>query len=432
MNKRILGLAVPSIISNITVPLLGLVDVSIVGHLGSATYIGAIAVGGMLFSMIYWIFGFLRMGTSGLTAQAYGRRDLAEVILSFVRSVGIAFGLGLLLILLQYPILKVAFMLIDATPAIKELASLYFRICIWGAPAVLGLYSFAGWFVGMQNSRFPMYIAITQNVVNIAASLFFVFVWNRGVAGVAMGTLVAQYAGLLMASLLWYGYYRRLWPKLNWKMLTDYEAMRSFFILNRDIFFRTLCLVAVTTYFTSRGAEQGDVILAVNTLLMQLFTLYSYIMDGFAYAGEALTGRYVGAHNRVDLERMIRALFAWGIGLALTFTLLYGIGGSSFLGLLTNEREVLNASSDYFYWVLAIPLAGMAAFLWDGIYIGATASRQMLYSMLVASASFFLLQGLLQQQMGNHALWMAFIVYLFLRGLVQTGLARKILSKSER
>lgn len=432
MNKRILGLAVPSIISNITVPLLGLVDVSIVGHLGSATYIGAIAVGGMLFSMIYWIFGFLRMGTSGLTAQAYGRRDLAEVILLFVRSVGIALGLALLLILLQYPILKVAFTLIDATPAIKELASLYFRICIWGAPAVLGLYSFAGWFVGMQNSRFPMYIAIIQNVVNIAASLFFVFVWNRGVAGVAMGTLVAQYAGLLMASLLWYGYYRRLWQKLNWQMLTDYEAMRSFFILNRDIFFRTLCLVAVTTYFTSRGAEQGDIILAVNTLMMQLFTLYSYIMDGFAYAGEALTGRYVGAHNQADLTRMIQTLFAWGVGLALAFTLLYGIGGSSFLSLLTNEQEVLNASSDYFYWVLAIPLAGMAAFLWDGIYIGATASRQMLYSMLVASISFFILQGIFQQRMGNHALWMAFIAYLFLRGLVQTGLARKILLKSER
>ena len=432
MNKRILGLAVPSIISNITVPLLGLVDVSIVGHLGSATYIGAIAVGGMLFSMIYWIFGFLRMGTSGLTAQAYGRRDLAEVILLFVRSLGIAFGLALLLILLQYPILKVAFTLIDATPAIKDQASLYFRICIWGAPAVLGLYSFAGWFVGMQNSRFPMYIAITQNVVNIAASLFFVFIWNRGVAGVAMGTLVAQYAGLLMALLLWYGYYRRLWQKLNWQMLTDYETMRSFFILNRDIFFRTLCLVAVTTYFTSRGAEQGDIILAVNTLMMQLFTLYSYIMDGFAYAGEALTGRYVGAHNQADLRRMIRTLFAWGVGLALAFTLLYGIGGSSFLGLLTNEQEVLNASSDYFYWVLAIPLAGMAAFLWDGIYIGATASRQMLYSMLVASVSFFILQRIFQQQMGNHALWMAFIAYLFLRGLVQTGLARKILLKSER
>ena len=212
MNKRILGLAVPSIISNITVPLLGLVDVSIVGHLGSATYIGAIAVGGMLFSMIYWIFGFLRMGTSGLTAQAYGRRDLAEVILSFVRSVGIAFGLGLLLILLQYPILKVAFMLIDATPAIKELASLYFRICIWGAPAVLGLYSFAGWFVGMQNSRFPMYIAITQNIVNILASLCFVFLFGMKVEGVALGTLIAQYAGFLMALLLWLRYYKQLRP----------------------------------------------------------------------------------------------------------------------------------------------------------------------------------------------------------------------------
>ena len=339
---------------------------------------------------------------------------------------------GVSIVLIKYPILKVAFTLIDATPAIKDLASLYFRICIWGAPAVLGLYSFAGWFVGMQNSRFPMYIAITQNVVNIAASLFFVFVWNRGVAGVALGTLVAQYAGLLMASLLWYGYYRRLWQKLNWQMLTDYEAMRSFFILNRDIFFRTLCLVAVTTYFTSRGAEQGDIILAVNTLMMQLFTLYSYIMDGFAYAGEALTGHYVGAHNQADLRRMIRTLFAWGVGLALAFTLLYGIGGSSFLGLLTNEQEVLNASSDYFYWVLAIPLAGMAAFLWDGIYIGATASRQMLYSMLVASVSFFILQRIFQQQMGNHALWMAFIAYLFLRGLVQTGLARKILLKSGR
>lgn len=432
MNKRILGLAVPSIISNITVPLLGLVDVSIVGHLGSATYIGAIAVGGMLFSMIYWVFGFLRMGTSGLTAQAYGRRDLDEVFFLFVRSMGIAQGLAFLLILFQSLILEVAFKLIDTTPAIEELASLYFRICIWGAPAVLGLYGFAGWFVGMQNSRFPMFIAITQNIINIAASLFFVYVWNRGVAGVALGTLVAQYAGLLMASLLWYGYYRRLWQKLDWKTLTNYEAMRAFFYLNRDIFFRTLCLVAVTTYFTSQGAEQGDVILAVNTLLMQLFTLYSYIMDGFAYAGEALTGRYVGAHNRTDLVRMIRTLFYWGIGLAVAFTLLYGIGGSSFLGLLTNDQEVLDASAAYFYWVLAIPLAGMAAFLWDGIYIGAAASRQMLYSMLAASASFFILQGLFHQQMGNHALWMAFIVYLFLRGLLQTGLARKILPKTER
>ncbi len=430
MNKRILALAIPSIISNITVPLLGLVDVSIVGHLGSAAYIGAIAVGGMLFSMIYWVFGFLRMGTSGMTAQAYGRRDLYEVAMLFVRSVGISFGLAFLLILLQKPILFVAFQLIDTTPAIQELASLYFSICIWGAPAVLGLYSFSGWFVGMQNSRFPMYIAIVQNIVNILSSLFFVFVWNLGVAGVALGTLIAQYSGLLMASALWFYFYRRLWKKIIWKAWGQYEAMRSFFRLNRDIFFRTMCLLAVTTYFTSRGAEQGEVILAVNTLLMQLFTLFSYIMDGFAYAGEALTGRYIGAHNKKELYHMIRNLFFWGFGLAAAFTCLYAIGGTPFLGLLTNEANVLEAAADYFYWVLAIPLCGVAAFVWDGVYIGATASRQMLNSMFVASASFFVIYFLFYQELGNHALWLAFIVYLFQRGAVQTFLAKKILIQS--
>ena len=207
MNRRILRLAIPSIISNITVPLLGLVDVAIVGHLGAASFIGAIAVGGMLFSMIYWVFGFLRMGTSGLAAQAFGRRDLDEVALVFVRSLGIGILLGLLLAFLQTPILSVAFRLIDTTDEVRRLAALYFHICVWGAPAVLGLYGFAGWFVGMQNSRFPMYIALVQNVVNIVASLYFVFLGKMGVAGVAFGTLIAQYVGFLMAFFLWRLYY---------------------------------------------------------------------------------------------------------------------------------------------------------------------------------------------------------------------------------
>ena len=294
MNKKILQLAIPSIISNITVPLLGLIDVAIVGHLGSASYIGAIAVGGMLFNIIYWIFGFLRMGTSGMTSQAYGKRDLTEVTRILFRSVGVGFLISLGLLILQYPILKVAFTLIDATEEVKQWASLYFNICIWGAPAVLGLYGFAGWFIGMQNSRFPMFIAITQNIVNIAASLCFVFVLGMKVEGVALGTLIAQYAGLLMAFALWLKYYKRLKAYIDWNGLWGREAMRRFFSVNSDIFFRTLCLVAVTTFFTSTGARQGDVILAVNTLLMQLFTLFSYIMDGFAYAGEALAGRFIG------------------------------------------------------------------------------------------------------------------------------------------
>ena len=423
MNKKILNLALPSIISNITVPLLGLVDVAIVGHLGSAAYIGAIAVGGMFFNMIYWMFAFLRMGTSGLASQAYGRRDLKESSLVFVRSVGMAVGLGFLLILFQSLILHGAFLFVRTTEEIKELAGLYFRICIWGAPAVLGLYSYAGWYVGMQNSRFPMYIAIAQNVVNIFSSLCFVFLFKMGVAGVALGTLVAQYAGFLFATLLWSVYYCRLWRLLDFKKVMDRKALKSFFLLNRDIFFRTLCLVAVTTCFTSQGAGRGEIILAVNALLMQLFTLFSYVMDGFAYAAEALTGRYVGAKNLNGFKRLVRVLFAWGAGLSLLFTVLYITGGKSFLALLTNEEMVLNAATRYAFWTWCIPLAGMAAFLWDGIYIGATASRQMLYSMLIASICFFVVYMSLRALIGNHALWLAFIVYLLSRGMVQTCLA---------
>lgn len=418
-DRQILHIALPSIVSNITVPLLGLIDVSIVGHLGAASYIGAIAVGGMLFNMIYWLFGFLRMGTGGLTAQAYGRHDLQEVTRILLRSLSISLLLALALLLLQYPIRNIAFMCMDTSEEVQQLATLYFHICIWGAPATLGLYGFTGWYIGMQNSRFPMFIAITQNIVNIAASLFFVFVLKMKVEGVALGTLVAQYAGLGMACLLWLAYYRPLRKYLRQKALFDRAEMKRFFQVNRDIFIRTLCLIAVTVFFTSTGAAYGDVVLAVNALLMQLFTLFSYFMDGFAYAGEALTGKYIGAKDNQSLRLTIRHLFKWGIALSLLFTLLYGAGGKSFLGLLTNDTSVISASEEYIYWVLAIPLAGFSAFLLDGICIGATATHLMLRSMLVASASFFLLYYGLHDTLGNHALWMAFIVYLALRGIVQ-------------
>lgn len=428
MNKKILQLAIPSIVSNITVPLLGLVDVAIVGHLGSAAYIGAIAVGGMLFSMLYWNFGFLRMGTSGMTSQAYGARDLDEAMRVLMRSVAVGMFIALILLLLQYPVERAAFYFIHTSEEVERLASLYFRICIWGAPAVLGLYGFVGWFIGMQNSRFPMMIAIIQNIVNIVCSLFFVFVLHMQVAGVALGTLVAQYSGLVMALLLWYRYYGRLKGRVRWRESLHRAAMRRFFSVNGDIFLRTLCLVAVTVFFTSVGASQGDVVLAVNTLLMQLFTLFSYIMDGFAYAGEALAGRYIGAKNGEALHRSVRLLFRWGIGLSLLFTLLYGIGGRDFLGLLTDDRMVIDTAGQYFYWVLAVPLAGFAAFLWDGVFIGATATRPMLYAMLTASASFFGLYFLLSPAWGNHALWMAFLVYLSLRGMVQYVWSKRVLN----
>lgn len=426
-NREILQIALPSIVSNITVPLLGLIDVTIVGHLGAASYIGAIAVGGMLFNIIYWIFGFLRMGTGGMTSQAYGRGDEAEMMRLLTRSTGVGMLIALTLIVLQYPIERTAFSLIETTPEVERLAATYFRICIWGAPAVLGLYSFSGWFIGMQNSRYPMFIAITQNIVNILMSLILVYGLEMKIEGVAIGTLVAQYAGWLMAIGLWMHRYKHLRPYAELRSLTDKGAMRRFFQVNRDIFLRTLCLVSVTVFFTSAGAAQGEVILAVNTLLMQLFTLFSYIMDGFAYAGEALAGKHIGADNRPALRTMVRQLFVWGIALALAFTLIYGIGGEGFLSLLTNEKSVITASSTYFYWVLAIPLAGFAAFLYDGIFIGATATGLMLRAMFVASVAFFLIYFGCREAMGNHALWLAFITYLSLRGIVQGYLGRKIL-----
>lgn len=443
-DRQILQIALPSIVSNITVPLLGLIDVAIVGHLGSPAYIGAIAVGGMLFNIIYWIFGFLRMGTSGMTSQAFGKRDLPEVVRLLIRSVGIGLAVAFCLILLQTPIRQGAFFLIHPTNEVREMATRYFHICIWGAPAMLGLYGLTGWFIGMQNSRIPMYIAITQNMVNIIASLSLVYLCGMKVEGVALGTLIAQYAGFLMGLALWvrnYGKLQRYWEIKNYKLrikgkegtgIWEKGAMLRFFQVNRDIFLRTLCLVTVTLFFTSAGALQGEIILAVNTLLMQLFTLFSYVMDGFAYAGEALSGRYIGARNREALTDTVRHLFGWGVAMAVLFTLAYALGGNAFLGLLTDDKEVIAVADTYFYWALAVPAVGIAAFIWDGIFIGATATRGMLLSMAAAAVSFFVLYYGLRPVLANHALWLAFLAYLLMRGAVQTGLSRGMIRKAFR
>ena len=429
IDREILRIALPSIVSNITVPLLGLVDVTIVGHLGSPAYIGAIAVGGMLFNIIYWLFAFLRMGTSGMTSQAYGRQDQPEILRLLVRSVGLGVLIAVLLIILQMPIVQGSFLVIHPTEEIRELATTYFRICIWGAPAMLGLYGLTGWYIGMQNSRIPMAVAITQNVVNIAASLSFVYWGGMKVEGVALGTLVAQWAGFAMGLGLWFKYYGHL-RRFRLEGLWQREAMKRFFAVNRDIFLRTLCLVAVTMFFTSAGAEQGEIILAVNTLLMQLFTLFSYIMDGFAYAGEALSGRYIGAHNPKAFQSTVRHLFLWGGMMVLLFTGMYALRGNAFLSLLTDEPEVIAASGDYFFWALLIPIAGMAAFVWDGVFIGATATRGMLTAMAVAVLCFFGVYYGWRGSWGNHALWLAVVIYLAMRGAGQTGVARNIKRKS--
>lgn len=424
-NKQILNIAIPSIVSNITVPLLGMVDVTIVGHLGAASYIGAIAVGGMIFNIIYWVFGFLRMGTSGLTSQALGQRNFQETLRMLTRSLTIAMTIALTLFALQIPIKWAALRIMEPSAEVTHLASVYFNILIWGAPAMLGLFSLNGWFIGMQNSKIPMAIAITQNIVNIAASTLLVFGLGLKVEGVAFGTLIAQYAGFGMGLWLCLHHYCRLRKYFSWKGMWKRSAMQHFFNVNRDIFLRTLCMVAVMLYFTSAGSRQGDIILAVNTLLMQFYLLFSYIMDGFAYAGEAISGKCYGAGNTQALGKTIRHTFAWGAVMALLFTLTYGGGGDAFLSLLTDEPSVITAARTYFGWALAIPAVSMAAFVWDGIYIGCTMTRGMLVSMFVAMATFFCLYLLLVPHMGNHGLWIAFLAYLFSRGAAQTVIYRK-------
>ncbi len=407
-------------------PLLGLVDVAIVGHIGDARYISAIAIGTMLFNVIYWVFAFLRMGTSGMTSQALGRRDFPEVMRLFVRALSIGFGIGIVFLLLQWLIIRGGFWVMKPSADVMSLSARYCEICIWGAPAMLGLYGLTGWFIGMQNTRIPMWVSIAQNIVNITASLFLVFVLRLDIAGVAVGTIIAQWSGFLVSLFLWVRHYgRRLWKYAFREGLFARAALGRFFRVNRDIFLRTLFIVAVNLYFTSAGSRQGTNILAVNTLLMTFFTLFSYFMDGFAFAGEALSGRYHGAGNRVAFLDTVKHLFRWGGGMVVFFTLLYIIGGDAFLSLLTTDANVLMVAGDYFWWVLAIPLAGIGAFILDGVFIGITDTRGLLLSSVLAAIAFFVAYGVMFPVLGNHALWLSLILYLFLRSVILALLLRR-------
>ena len=428
-DRQILQIALPSIVSNITVPLLGMIDVAIVGHMGSPVYIGAVAVGSMIFNLVYWLFGFLRMGASGLTAQALGRRDLTEVTRLLVLSVGVALGIALLLIVLQVPLKWLMFWLIGPTADVVPYATTYFYIVIWGAPASLALFSLMGWYIGMQNTRIPLFISIMQNVVNILASLTLVYGFGMKIEGVALGTVIAQYAGLLVALGLLAKYYGRLRVHRGTGTLCFGETHNAspllhFFAINRDIFLRTLCLVAVNLFFTSAGARQGAVILSVNTVMLQLYLFFSYFMDGFAYAGEALCGKAYGAHNGTAFRETLRRLWMWMVIVTIAYTLLYILGGRWIVSLLTDEPQVIETSREYLWWAWLIPVAGCVAFIWDGVFIGMTATRGMLVSSFLSALIFFAVYYFslftLHFSLHNHGLWLAQVIYLAMRGIIQT------------
>lgn len=394
INKDILKLAVPSILANITVPLVGMVDIAVAGHLGAeaATMIGGIAIGSMLFDLLYWNFGFLRIGTGGLAAQAFGREDRRECARIFARSFGIALACALLLILIQWIFVKAAFLVVDCTPQVQELASRYFFIRIWAAPATLGLMAFKGWFIGMQDSVSPMVTDFTVNGMNVLMSILLALHTSMGFDGIAAGTVIAQWSGLLTAVvLLWVKYRKNTFGVLerdDLKGLFKGAQTRKFFSMNADLFVRSLCFIAIYIGFTTISARYGDLLLAVSSILMKILLLFSYFTDGFAYAGEALTGRYIGAGNGKMLRQTVKWTFVWNMGIAVVFMGIYHWAGVPLLKMMTSDASVVDMSKEYLPWLLLMPIVGCAAFTWDGIYIGATASKAIRNAMLWAVAAF--------------------------------------------
>lgn len=432
MNRKILELAIPNIISNISIPLLGIVDMALMGHMESDDYIGAIALGSLIFNFIYWGLGFLRMGTSGFTAQARGRRDLPEMILVFSRAAFIALLMSMLLLLLQKPLEIMSFLVLKGESHVEQLAMDYFRIRIWAAPAVLGQFALLGFFLGMQNARLPMVVLVAANLINIACNYFFVIKLGMGANGVALGTVIAQYSGLLIAMYFFRRYFSRLFKYWSLKATTRWSELKNFLAVNKDIFIRTMCLVVVFSFFTARSAsvdmasEGEETILAVNSLLMQFFMFFSFLIDGFAHASEALTGRFIGAGQRRSLEKSIRLLFRWGTGISIFFTAIYLAGGGVIFRLLTDNADVISNAKPFFFWVVMVPMVSYTAFLWDGIYIGATAGKQMRNAMLIATLLVFFPAYLLAGRLlGNHGLWLAFILFMIARGITMQLMSRR-------
>lgn len=429
MNREILRLAIPNIISNITVPLMGIMSSAIAGHLDdSAATIGALAIGVSIFNFIYWNCSFVRMGTSGLTAQAFGAGNFRECTNMLVRSLLVSALLGVLMLALQRPLGELALWAMNGNQIVRE----YFYARIWAVPAGIVLFGFNGWYTGMQNAVIPMCIAITVNIIHIVTSLWFVFGYGMGITGIAYGSVVAQNTGVALAVLLLWIRYRKLLTRFSWREVIDWTPIRKFFIINRDIIVRTLCIVAVYTFFTAASARMEDqILLTVNTLLLQIFTLYSYMNDGLAYAAEALTGRFIGARDEESLRRCTRRCLVWGGAIALFFVGLYLAGWRELLGIFTKSDSadaslIIEAARDYVVWILLIPIASALPFIMDGIMVGATETRVMRNSMLLATIAYFGIFYGLYPVIGNNALWMAFTLYMFLRGVIQWLMTKRL------
>ena len=451
MNRQILRLAIPSILANITIPLVGLVDTAIVGHISDAHAIGGIAIGAMLFDLLYWNFGFLRVGTSGMTAQAYGRSDREQCARLLAHSLGIALIGAALIWLVQWLFVTAALALVPCSEEVASFARKYFFIRVWAAPSTLSLMAIKGWFIGMQDTISPMITDIVVNVVNMTVSYVLAVYTSMGPLGVALGTVIAQLTGLLLSVLILLGKYRHVWLGLSFfRLLRDMRGMRQLITLNANLFVRSLCFMIVYVGFTALSSKYGDTDLAVCSILMKLFMLVSYFVDGFAYAGEALVGKYIGKAKSLasevpeksadfgsalspyrlsPLASLVRLLFLWSLGVGALFTVLFAFASMPMYRMMTSDAVVLTRLTDFTGWFIAMPIVSTLAFMWDGVFTGATAGMQIRNAMILAAIGFVLGYLTTNHWLGTHALFVGYFLHLAARVIYLTATWRPLASK---
>ena len=426
MNKEILRLAIPSILAKITIPLVGLVDTIIVGHISDAHAIGGIAIGTMLFDLLYWNFGFLRVGTSGMTAQAFGRGDREQCARLLTQSVGIAMLGAALIWVLQWLFVTAVLWVVPCSEQVSAFAREYFYIRVWAAPATLSLMALKGWFIGMQDTVTPMITDIVVNVVNMVVSYVLAVYTPMGALGVALGTVVAQFTGLSLAIILLLCKYRHVFRGLSiWQLARDMQGMRSLITLNANLFVRSLCFMIVYVGFTSLSSLYGDTDLAVCSILMKLFMLVSYFVDGFAYAGEALVGKAIGQQEGA-VNALVRLLFLWSLGVGAVFTVIFAISYMPLYGMMTSDGVVLDRLRDFAGWLIAMPIVSTLAFMWDGVFTGATAGKQIRNAMIWAAVGFVVGYVVSYHYLGTHALFVGYFLHLAARVIYLTATWKKV------
>lgn len=428
-HGRVIRIAGPIVLSNATVPLLGAVDTAVIGQLGEAAPLGAVGIGAVILATLYWAFGFLRMSTSGLAAQAQGAGDMAERSAVLLRALIIGGVAGIVLVAAQVMLFSAAFNLAPASSEVETLARQYLSIRIWGAPATIALYALTGWLVGLARTRGVLILQLWQNGLNIGLDLWFVVGLGWGVPGVAAATLIAEWTGLVLG--LWLAR-DAFGPVLRSALarLGDRAALRPLFAASRDIMGRTVLLQLSFTSFVFLGARFGDVTLAANQVLMQFLEITAYALDGFAFAAEALIGQAVGARSPVGLRRAARLCMQWGVGGAVVLALVFGLAGPAIIDLMTTAPEVRTTARGYLPWLVAAPLIGVAAWIYDGIFIGAMLTGDMLRAMIVVVAIYGVALALLIPAFGNHGLWGALMVLNGVRTVAMWRLYPKVVARA--